>query len=174
MFCAPARHYRVLPTPPHVIPQRNDFSFLKDNSCSKCSSRCSWVSQNKICRSEQEAFIIFFDVPSRQPFFGWKSHFTILTDCLAGVSLEEPYSSISAPKLPRFIWGHQVDRDICVQTTDSVVFHLWTPGYKLQPSPQVKIIISTKSFTVYITTPLQSLANSEALMRSSSQETWRD
>lgn len=33
-----------------------------------------------------------FDVPSCQPSFGRKSHFTLLTDCLAGVSLEEPCS----------------------------------------------------------------------------------
>lgn len=33
------------PTPHHAIPWRNDFSFLKDNSCSKCSSRYSWVSE---------------------------------------------------------------------------------------------------------------------------------
>lgn len=91
MFCALASHYRVPPFP-NLIPRRNDFSFLKDNSCSKWSSRCSRVSQNEICRSEQEAFIVFFDVPSCQPFFGWKSHFAILTECLAGVRPEESCS----------------------------------------------------------------------------------
>lgn len=61
MFCAPASHDRVPPPPlPHLLPWRSDFSFLKDNSCSKWSSRCSRVSQNEICRSEQEAFIVFF------------------------------------------------------------------------------------------------------------------
>jgi len=64
-----------------------------------------------------------------------------------------------------------VGRDICVQTTDSVAFYLQAPGYKSQPSPQAKAIISMKSFFVYITTPLQSLANSAALMRKGSQET---
>lgn len=159
MFCTLSSHCMVPSTPPHAIPRRNDFSFQKDNSCSKCSSKCSWVSQNEIYRSEQEAFIVFFDVSSRQPFFGWKNHFMILTDCLVGVSLE-------TANPPRFIWGHEYS----VQTIDFVAFYLWTSGYKSQITPWMKTIISKKSLFVYITPPVQSLANSEALMRNSSQE----
>lgn len=141
MFCALASHYRVPPFP-NLIPRRNDFSFLKDNSCSKWSSRCSRVSQNEICRSEQEAFIVFFDVPSCQPFFGWKSHFAILTECLAGVRLEESCS----PPPTRFIRGQRVGRDVCVQTRDSVALYLWTLGRKSQSGSWVNTIISTKLF----------------------------
>lgn len=159
----PSKPLQGPPAPPHAVPWRNYFSFLKDNSCSKCSSRCSWVSQNEICRSEQEAVIVFFDVPSRQPFSGWKSHFTILTDCLAGASLETatPQVQPGAPRGQRY----------SVQTRDFVAFYLWTSGYKSQITPWMKTIISKKSLFVYITPPMQNLANSEALMRNSSQET---
>lgn len=54
----PSKPLQGPPAPPHAVPWRNYFSFLKDNSCSKCSSRSSWVSQNEICRSEQEAVIV--------------------------------------------------------------------------------------------------------------------
>lgn len=161
MFCTLASHYRVPPTPPHAIPWRNDFSFLKDNSCSKCSSRCSWVSQNEICRSEQEAFIVFFDVPSCQPLFGWKSRFMILTACLPACQ-----ESHWRQQSPRFIQGH----GHLVHTIGFVAFDLWASGYKSQITPWMKTTISKKSFFVYITSPMQSLANSEALMRNSSQE----
>lgn len=90
---------------------------------------------------------------------------------LLTASQEPHWRNLTEAPPAKFIWGHRVGRDICVQTTDSVAFYLWTPGHKSQPSPQAKTIISTKSFFAYITMPLQSLANSEALMRNGSQET---
>lgn len=74
-------------------------------------------------------------------FLWMENHFAILTECLAGVRLEE---SCSHPPT-RFIRGQQVGSDICVQTRDSVALYLWTLGRKSQSGSRVNIIIWTKS-----------------------------
>lgn len=147
MFCALAGHYGVPPLPlPYLIPWRNDFSFLKGNSCSKRSSRCSRVSLNEICRSEQEAFIVFFDVPSCQPFIGWKSHFTVLTECPVGVW----WVDLTVTPPTEFIWGQlQAGIFLCHNET------LWPFIYvhwdiNLKTSSQVCTIISTIHFCVCV------------------------
>lgn len=95
-------------------------------------------------------------------------HNTYWLPCRVSLAELDSSPTPTPPPIPKFIWGCQMGRGICVQTTDSVAFQLQRPGYKSWPNPQAKTIFSTKSFFLYITRPLQSLRDSEALMRNGS------